>query len=192
MDINNKTHPNVDIKNEWIGNSQNKLKQLKQEILTNEEYQKYLNLPAKELSKEVFDQVMTKRMNELRAKEGLHPLIYDSTLEIVADKFWKELAWQKWWEKEHPHQDKEGGYLRDRIRNNQLEEYIQRNYNQWTLVSLRENIVSKWSFSIEQILQALIQSPRHKSAIFSPTTIVSFSHTDPIVQIFACKKTDKE
>ena len=42
------------------------LNKLQQEILSEEDYQKYLKLPAKELTKEIFNQVMTRKLNEIR------------------------------------------------------------------------------------------------------------------------------
>lgn len=174
-----------------------KLNDLRQEILSEEDYQKYLKMPANKLETPIFNQVMVRRLNELREEYGnkewkiwLEPLVYDENLEKVAEDFGKELQWTRWREKTSPHQSEDGSFVRERIKQHWLKNYIARNYEKGRLISVWENIVSNNGSSIEGMLEALMRSPGHRKAILSKTNIVGFSHTNPIVQVFAYKNMD--
>lgn len=156
---------------------------IEQKILTNKEYQEALNKPALSLEREVFNQVMIRRINELRRKENLPALSYDNTIETVAQHFWEELEQNdEWRNNSNPHKDKNGNFVKGRIRRMQLDNYI--NLNE----KVGENIASVWNDSIEKILSRLMNSPWHRAAIMTPkATKFWVSYTDPIVQVFATK-----
>jgi len=65
----------------------NLLKNPEQRILTEQEYKKYLTIPIRKLETPIFQQVMLRRINELRKKEKLPALKFDEKLTEVATAF---------------------------------------------------------------------------------------------------------
>lgn len=158
-----------------------------QNILSEKEYQQYLKEPIWKLETPIYQQVMLRRINELRKKEKLPALKFDEKLTEVANNFWEELStsWREY--NPNPHKDKKGRYVKGRIRDaGLLNDYVME-YDKNGLWALYENIITWWYLSVEDILSMVMNSPGHKRALMSNTDIVGFSHTNPVVQVFAKK-----
>ncbi len=159
-----------------------------QRILTEQEYKKYLTIPIRKLETPIFQQVMLRRINELRKKEKLPPLTFDEKLTEVATAFWEELSTSNREYNPNPHKDKQGRYIEERIEDAGLLNNYVMEYDENGLWALYENIITWWYLSVEDILSMVMKSQWHKRALMSTNTdIVGFSHTNPVVQVFAKK-----
>lgn len=179
---------------------------LKSEI---KEYEKKLNEPIFNLSEQEAKSIMLIRVNELRNEANksrkkwekeLKPFKYDKRLEEVAQWFandrWDWKIWQTEW-----HWDSEWNSIHQRLRKFWLEDKINKHIVNYETKWFSENLVGTQglngeSFSIEIMLQALMNSPRHRDALLSSyTTSIWFGYYEwatVFVQVFADFKKEKK
>lgn len=152
------------------------------------DYQTLLHIPVQELSETLVKQVMLQRLNELRLKDKLPPLTYDSRLETLAFDFAQEKNGTEWQKDPYVHFDKENLGVIDRAKRKWFRSQINRHTIDEQVMWLWENLVGT-NTNIDKMLTVLMNSPEHKKRLLCPyVTKVGFWYKkwyNILVQIFA-------
>lgn len=143
-----------------------------------------------ELTEQEVREYMLININQQRKKHGLKPLERDAELEQFAASFAAEQDQTSWQEFPDPHKNQYGEDFIMRLRKTSLGKRIKPHETKTKIIyPLGENLISTNFGTIEKMMEAFMDSPKHKANLLNPlVTKVGIGYhqgSSILIQVFA-------